>query len=157
MHRSPTSLAEPARGKISDALLASLHDGLDLQNQLKVAHWTVRGPHFKSIHELFDEIATSTTAANDAVAERVATLGGIAFATSKRIASASRLPELPEVQRDLELVKLIEQRLRVHLDGLRAARSVADGAGDVDTSDLLTGQIDAYEKHDWMLIATLGE
>ena len=157
MHRSPTALAEGARSEISNALLASLHDGLDLQNQLKVAHWTVRGPHFKSVHELFDTIAATTTTANDDVAERVATLGGIAYATARNVAKASRLPDLPQVQKDLELVKLIEQRLQKHLEGLRSARKVADGAGDIDTSDLITGQLDVYEKHAWMLIATLGE
>ena len=38
----------------------------------------------------------------------------------------------------------------------RAAREVAKGAEDEDTSDLLTGMIEQFEKHAWFLHATLG-
>jgi hypothetical protein len=34
-----------------------LADAIDLQLQLKQAHWSVKGPHFIGLHELFDKIA----------------------------------------------------------------------------------------------------
>jgi len=33
-----------------------LADAVDLQMQLKQAHWNVKGPHFIGLHELFDQI-----------------------------------------------------------------------------------------------------
>jgi DNA-binding ferritin-like protein len=36
----------------------------------------------------------------------------------------------------------------------KAGRAVADRESDLDTSDLLTGVIEACEKHAWFLLAT---
>jgi len=33
-----------------------LADAVDLQTQIKQAHWNVKGPHFIGLHELFDQI-----------------------------------------------------------------------------------------------------
>src|SRR5437667_2201508 len=33
-----------------------LADAVDLQMQMKQAHWNVKGPHFIGLHELFDKV-----------------------------------------------------------------------------------------------------
>src|SRR5688572_27241470 len=121
MARSPTALNDDARQKLSDVLALSLADGLDLYSQTKVAHWNLHGPHFVALHGQFDALATTLQQHNDELAERVATLGARARGTARQVAKASRLEELPEaVTRDLELVRLLSQRLEAHLGGLRA-------------------------------------
>jgi starvation-inducible DNA-binding protein len=154
---TPSPLSPESRQKICDALRAVLVDGLDLYTQLKVAHWNIKGAHFAALHPLFDQFATDQAANNDAVAERVLTLGHLAVGTARQVAAGSRLPEYPQdTTRDLEHVRLLAERIGAHLDGLRGAREVAKRYDDEDTFDLLTGMVEQFEKHAWFLHATLG-
>jgi len=155
MYASPSSLSAEARRDVSAALNARLADGLDLHQQIKVAHWNVKGPLFPSLHPLFEQFAVSLAAFNDAVAERAVTLGGTAIGTVRQVASASTLPELPAgVVRGLDLVALLADRIDAYLGGLREARDLADGLGDGDTVDLLTQIVTEFEKNAWFLRAT---
>jgi starvation-inducible DNA-binding protein len=156
LFKSSSKLTVDARAKVSEALNASLADGLDLYSQIKVAHWNLKGPHFAALHPLFDTIASSALAYNDEVAERAVALGALAAGTVRTSASRSRLTQYPEdLTRDLEHVKQVADRIDGYLDGLRKARSVGESAGDADTVDLLTGMITEFEKHGWFLRATL--
>ncbi|MFY9345194.1 MAG: DNA starvation/stationary phase protection protein Dps [Planctomycetota bacterium] len=157
MHSSPSPLSPASRLQICEALRAVLTDGLDLYTQLKVAHWNIKGPHFAALHPLFDQFATDQAANNDAVAERVLTLGHLAVGTARHVAKASRLPDYPQqTTKDLEHVALLAERIGMFLDGVRTARAVAQKNGDEDTFDLLTGMVEQFEKHAWFLHATLG-
>jgi starvation-inducible DNA-binding protein len=155
-YRSPSRLPEAARAQIAEALAGVLADGLDLHSQLKVAHWNVKGPHFAAFHPLFEGFATALAGFNDEVAERAVTLGARVGGTTRQVAGVTRLTELPaEVVRDLELAALLADRFEGYLDGVRAARGVAEQAGDQDTQDLLTGIVEAFEKNGWFLRASL--
>jgi len=72
-----------------------LADIIDLQTQLKQAHWNVKGPHFIGLHELFDKIAEDVESYVDMIAERVVQMGGIAKGTARVTAARSRLQEYP--------------------------------------------------------------
>jgi starvation-inducible DNA-binding protein len=155
MYKSPSNLTAEARRTISADLNARLADGLDLQAQVKVAHWNVKGPLFPSLHPLFEQFATTLAGFNDAVAERAVTLGGSAVGTVRQVATASTLPELPGgVVKGLDLVVLLAERIDAYLSGLRRTRELADGLGDGDTVDLLTQIVTEFEKNAWFLRAT---
>jgi starvation-inducible DNA-binding protein len=155
MYKSPSNLTAEARRTISADLNARLADGLDLQAQVKVAHWNVKGPLFPSLHPLFEQFATTLAGFNDAVAERAVTLGGSAVGTVRQVATASSLPELPGgVVKGLDLVVLLAERIDAYLSGLRRTRELADGLGDGDTVDLLTQIVTEFEKNAWFLRAT---
>ncbi len=157
MHDSPNPLSPDARTAICEALLTVLIDGLDLQSQIKVAHWNIKGPHFVALHPLFDGFATDIAARNDEVAERVLTLGGLAVGTSRHVAKHSSLPEYPQdVTQDLEHVRLLTARIEAYLGTVRRSRDVADEHADQDTVDLLTEIVQVFEKHAWFLRATSG-
>ena len=83
MFKTPSRLNEEALVKITGALNATLADGLDLHGQIKVAHWNIKGPHFPSLHPLFETFAIALANFNDAIAERAVTLGGKAYGTSR--------------------------------------------------------------------------
>jgi len=154
---SPSSLPPKSRTAICAALLDMLTDGLDLHSQIKVAHWNIKGPQFAALHPLFDAFATDLSAQNDALAERVRTLGSLAVGTVRHVAKNSRLPDYPQdVTHDMEHVKLLAERIGTWLEGARGARQVALAHKDDDTVDLLTGTIQAFEKHAWFLHSTLG-
>ena len=156
MLTTPSPLPEAARATVIAALDQIVVDGVDLYTQIKVAHWNVRGPLFKQVHEQLDELAGHVAGHVDDLAERAVTLGGRASGTARQAAARSRLDELPaDARRDLELVRLVAERAEAWLRGLHAARAVADAHGDLDTDDLLTGVIRATEKDGWFLRATL--
>jgi starvation-inducible DNA-binding protein len=156
MHSSPNPLPTKDRSAVCKALLTVLTDGLDLYSQIKVAHWNIKGPHFTSLHPLFDTFATQLGDFNDAVAERVLTLGGLAVGTARHVASKSSLPDYPQdVTRDLEHVKLLIERIDAFLKQVRTGRELADEHDDQDTVDQLTEIVQVFEKHAWFLRATL--
>ena len=109
-----------------------------------------------AFHPLFEGLATALAGLHHEVAERAVTLGARVGGTTRQVAGVTRLTELPaEVVRDLELAALLADRFEGYLDGVRAARGVAEQAGDQDTQDLLTGIVEAFEKNGWFLRASL--
>lgn len=157
MYATPSRLPEPSRVRIAESLNAVLADGLDLQASLKVAHWNLKGPQFPALHPLFEEIAIGLATHNDTVAERAVTLGARAHGTVRHVAKVSRIPDYPqETSRDLEHARLLADRIEGYLDGVRAARAVAEKEGDTDTVDFLTNVATELEKHGWFLRASLG-
>src|SRR5581483_10971014 len=102
MYRSPSRLSESARKKIAAALEQPLIDGLDLHSQVKVAHWNIKGPHFATLHPLFETFAVALAGKNDEVAERAVTLGATVPGTTRQVSAKSKLSELPrDTVRDL--------------------------------------------------------
>ena len=156
MSKSPSHLPEDARMAVAAALNARLADGLDLHGQIKVAHWNVKGPHFSSLHPLFETFAVSLAAFNDAIAERAVTLGARAYGTTRHVAKVSTIPEYPqETTRGLDHVGLLADRFDAYVTGLHESRRVAEKAADTDTVDLLTGVVSEFEKNGWFLRASL--
>jgi len=156
MYRSPSRLPEGARVQVAESLSATLSDGLDLHSQIKVAHWNVKGPHFAAFHPLFEGFATALAGFNDDLAERAVTLGARVGGTARQVAKGSRLQELgADSVKDLDLAAQLADRFEQYLDGVRAARGVAEKAGDQDTQDLLTGVVEQFEKNGWFLRASL--
>ena len=156
MYRSPSTLKEDIRKKLSASLNARLGDGLDLHSQIKVAHWNVKGPLFAALHPLFETFAVSLANHNDAIAERAVTLGARAYGTVRHVARVSGLPEYDqETSRDLDHVRLLADRIEAYLKGLRETRDLGEAEDDQDSVDLMTGIITEFEKHAWFLRASL--
>jgi starvation-inducible DNA-binding protein len=156
LHASPSTLSELSRAAICQALNARLADGLDLQSQIKVAHWNIKGPQFAALHPLFETFAVSLANHNDTFAERAVTLGGHAYGTARHVAAKSHIPEYPqETRRDLDHVRLLTDRIEQFLVGLRESRQLAEKHADVDTVEVFTQVIIEFEKHAWFLRASL--
>src|SRR5262250_3759746 len=95
MYETENDLPKAARVEVIGLLNQRLADIIDLQTQLKQAHWNVKGPHFIGLHELFDKIAEEVESYVDMIAERIVQLGGVAEGTVRISASRSRLEEYP--------------------------------------------------------------
>src|SRR5260221_1449742 len=95
VYETENDLPKAARVVLIGILNQKLADIIDLQTQLKQAHWNVKGPHFIGLHELFDKIAEDVESYVDMIAERVVQLGGIAEGTERVAALPSRLEEYP--------------------------------------------------------------
>src|SRR5437870_570722 len=95
MYQTENDIPKSARAELNALINQRLADVIDLQLQLKQAHWNVKGPHFIGLHELFDKIAEEVASYVDMTAERIVQLGGIAPGTARESASHSRLEEYP--------------------------------------------------------------
>jgi len=116
-----------------------LADALDLGLQAKQAHWNVKGPHFLTLHELFDDTAEKIEEFSDLIAERAVQLGGIAEGTAQVIARESRLPVYAlDLYRGSDHVRALSNAIARFATSTRAAIDEADAAGDADTSDVFT-------------------
>ena len=89
------SLPEKVRIEIVALLQERLADSIDLMMQAKQAHWSVKGPNFIALHELFDKVYTDTGVYVDLIAERIVQLGGKVQGTIRVAAKKSSLPEYP--------------------------------------------------------------
>src|SRR6476646_2703460 len=85
MYETENDLPRNTRAELNEIINQRLADIIDLQMQLKQAHWNVKGPHFIGLHELFDRIAEEIESYTDIIAERIVQLGGVALGTVRVI------------------------------------------------------------------------
>jgi len=155
---SPTrnDLALETRAAIVGLLNQRLADTIDLYNQLKQAHWNVKGPHFIALHQLFDELAGHALPWADDLAERTVQLGGIAEGTTQVVAQRSTLAAYPVAMLDGgDHLARVAAALASYAAATRRAIDAADQAGDKDTADLLTGISRGADKDLWFVEAHL--
>lgn len=142
------------RRSVSALLNRRLADAIDLQMQLKQAHWNVKGPQFIGLHELFDKIAEEVETYVDEIAERAVQLGGIAQGTVRSVAARSRLEEYPPMIADgLAHVEAVAKALFTFGREARASIDEAIGLDDVDTADLFTEVSRGIDKWLWFVEA----
>ncbi|MFO1069930.1 MAG: DNA starvation/stationary phase protection protein Dps [Geminicoccaceae bacterium] len=154
MHRTKNDLSANIREKAIGLLNARLSDAIDLRAQVKQAHWTVRGPSFIGLHELFDEIATRVIGHVDEIAERVTALGGVPDGTVQNVAKTTTLPPYPtDISSGPDHVEALSTALAAFGKGVRAAIAEADEIGDADTADLFTAVSRAIDQDLWFVEA----
>src|ERR1700686_5411360 len=95
MYKTKIDIPEKIRRNIITILNDRLADAIDLQSQVKQAHWNVKGPNFIALHELFDKINEEVEDYVDDIAERAVQLGGVAEGTARMAAKRSSLSEYP--------------------------------------------------------------
>ncbi len=156
LHTTKIDIPEPDRAQLTTLLNETLADALDLQSQVKHAHWNVKGMNFIALHELFDSIASILVEQIDLVAERITALGGTARGTLRRAARDSRIGEYPDDIRDGKShVAALVDRLAVYAHNLRLGIETSETIGDPDTNDLYVEISRGIEKQLWFLEAHL--
>jgi starvation-inducible DNA-binding protein len=156
MHTTKNDLPEATRTKIVKLLNERLADSIDLQTQLKQAHWNVKGPNFIALHELFDKINEEVEDYVDDLAERVVQLGGTAIGTARAVAKQSVLAEYPlQIVTGHDHVEAVSTALAAFGKLARAGISQAAELNDADTSDLFTEISRGTDKWLWFVEAHL--
>jgi starvation-inducible DNA-binding protein len=157
-HLYPIRHDLPAEARLSlvGLLNTTLSTTLDLKTQVKQAHWNVKGMEFNQLHLLFDEMATEVEVFVDTVAERITSLGGIAFGTARVAAQDSILPEYPlQAISGVDHVTALADRYAICAKHLREAIAKTTELDDADTADLYTGMSREFDKRLWFLEAHL--
>ncbi len=146
------ALPESARARMIDMLNERLADFLDLERHAKQAHWNVKGPRFRQLHLLFDDVAALSVKWSDDIAERAVQLGGVAEGTLQVIEERTQLSPAPLSASDSdEWVRAVADALAACAN---AARNNIEDAEDVDdaiTADLLTGIVGEADKQLWFV------
>jgi starvation-inducible DNA-binding protein len=99
MYETENDISLQRRTQLNALMNQRLASAVDLQMQMKQAHWNVKGPSFIGLHELFDKVAEAVEGYVDQIAERIVQLGGVAEGTVRMAASRTRLTEYsPEIR-----------------------------------------------------------
>ncbi|MEZ6038609.1 MAG: DNA starvation/stationary phase protection protein [Planctomycetota bacterium] len=151
----PFDLPREAPPQVCESLNLWLTDLIALSLRLKQAHWNLRGPRFKSVHEQLDEILVDVRAAVDDVAERVVTIGGSADGRPATVVEQSSLHSFPPGR--LGVGQAVEQCCTDLAATIRRGRACQTTLARLDavSEDLAIGVLASLEKHHWMLHSQL--
>jgi starvation-inducible DNA-binding protein len=156
MFKTKNDLTEAIRVKVVELLNTRLADAIDLQTQIKQAHWNVKGPNFIALHELFDKINEDVEDYVDDIAERSVQLGGVAEGTARMVTKRSSLKEYPANTVDGRAhVEALSSALAAFGQSARKAINGANDLGDLDTADLFTRISRGIDKWLWFVEAHL--
>ena len=154
MYETENDISKDRRSELNALMNRRLADAVDLQMQMKQAHWNVKGPSFIGLHELFDKVARSVESYVDMIAERIVQLGGIAEGTVRVAASRTRLPEYPlEIAEGMAHVEGVARALSTFGQEARTTINKADELDDADTADLFTEISRGIDKWLWFVEA----
>jgi len=154
VYETENDMSKDVRAPVIDLLNERLADVIDLDTQIKQAHWNVKGPHFIGLHELFDDIAEAVEDYSDMIAERAVQLGGIAYGTVRVSAEKSNLEQYPlDIADGYNHVEAVARALSTFGRLARMAIDEADKLGDADTADLFTEVSRGIDKWLWFVEA----
>ncbi len=154
MYETENDISPERRSELNALMNQRLADAVDLQMQMKQAHWNVKGPHFIGLHELFDQIDEAVESYVDLIAERIVQLGGIAEGTVRVAAQRSRLEEYPLFIADGQAhVEAVSKALSTFGHEARETIAQADQLEDADTADIFTEISRGIDKWLWFVEA----
>ncbi len=150
-------LTDTDRATITALMNQQLANLTDLRTQAKQAHWSVMGTGFFMLHRLFDELAELAAHDIDDLAERIATLGGVAHGTVRAAAKSSQLPDLSADERSgPKLVIALIERFAAAANSARKGIDMCDAHHDRVSADLLSAIVSRLDKGTWLLESSLG-
>jgi starvation-inducible DNA-binding protein len=137
-------------------LQSRLSDTLDLEAQIKQAHWNVRGLNFFQLHQLFDAIHDEVEGFVDVLAERITALGGVADGRVQTTADATSLYQYSlETKGGEAHLRAVAAVLAQFGKSLRADIEKAAELPDADTADVFTELSRETDKQLWFVEAHL--
>jgi starvation-inducible DNA-binding protein len=142
-------------GEVITALQDRLNALNDLALTLKHVHWNVVGPNFIAVHTMLDPQVDAVRLMADAVAERIATLGGSPVGTPGALVAQRGWDDYSigraGTEAHLAALDLVYSGV---IEGHRAAIEQTEEADPV-TEDLLVDQAGQLEQFHWFVRAHL--
>ncbi len=114
-------------------------------------HWHVKGPQFKSLHELFERQYIELAEAVDQVAERILIKGHKAPATFKELDGLRTIQDGNSNASANDMVTTLAKDHETLVKDLNGAMTMAQEISDEGTVNLLANRIESHEKASWML------
>jgi starvation-inducible DNA-binding protein len=126
-----------------------------LYTKLHRFHWYVKGPHFFTLHEKFEELYEEAAGTIDELAERLLITGGKPISTLKEYIQFATIEETSEKLTAEEMVQTIVNDYSQIISELKTGKVAAEQENDEVTSDMFTELIEKLSKHNWMLTSFL--
>lgn len=140
---------------VTNELKKVLADSFALYLKTQNYHWNVQGPHFKSLHLLFEEQYTDLAAAIDEIAERIRALGEKAPGTWKAYEAVLSIKDGDENALAEDMVKELSEDQKIICKSIKKALEAAQKEDDEASIDMLSSRLHIHEKAGWMLSASL--
>ena len=118
-------------------------------------HWYVEGAQFYQLHVKFEELYDEMNELYDEFAERLLMIGGNPVSTLKSYLELTSLKEASGKEDALVMAKHILDDFKLLNKELKEVLEIAQSEGDEVTADLVIGTMTSFEKHIWMLSATV--
>lgn len=151
----PSGLTTEEANRINQLLQGRLTALIDLELTLKHIHWNVVGPTFIGVHQMIDPQVDAVRLMVDAIAERIATMGGMPIGTPGYVAE----------NRSWDDYSILRATTMEHLGALdvvysgvvKEHRNAVKELDDLDlvTQDMLIGQLEQLEEFQWFVRAHL--
>lgn len=119
-------------------------------------HWYIKGRHFFTLHEKFEELYNEASGYIDELAERILALGGKPVASLEAVLPLASIKEASGNEAEDEMVKTVIADFEMMMDELQEGIEVAEQANDDGTADMFIGIKQSLKKHVWMFKAYLG-
>ncbi|MBL4818483.1 MAG: DNA starvation/stationary phase protection protein [Deltaproteobacteria bacterium] len=148
-------IAAGTREKIAQDLSHLLADTFSLYLKTHYYHWNVTGPHFKTLHEMFEGQYNELWEAVDLIAERMRALGAEAPGSYNAYAQATHIKEAHKVPHADTMVQDLAEGHETIARNARKMFETVSKAHDEVTADMLTGRMTVHEKTAWMLRSLL--
>lgn len=136
---------------MTEGLAKLLADTYTLYLKTQNFHWNVTGPHFHSLHKMFEEEYIELAAAVDEIAERIRALGAIAPASFSDFLKLTSIKEETSTPEAAQMVKKLLSDHETVIDHLQSLMPVAENLNDEATLDLLITRTEIHQKTAWML------
>ncbi len=150
-----TSAKTSQASKIADELTHFLADTYILYLKTQNFHWNVKGPHFYSLHKMFEAQYLELATAIDEIAEQIRALGSYTPASFSQFTNLSSLKEATSA---ISAENMIQELLKDHETMVSHSTIIitkAQKAQDESTADILIQRQKAHEKTAWMLKSSL--
>lgn len=135
-------------------LEVALADTYALYLKTQNYHWHVKGPQFKSLHELFEVQYKELAEAVDLIAERIRIMGHKAPATFSEFIELKTIKDGNSSLSANEMLTELTHDNSVLVQDLNQAIKLAQEHNDEGTITLLSDRIAAHQKAHWMLGAS---
>ena len=142
--------------KITERLAKHVADFGVMYVKIHNYHWHVSGAEFKIAHEMTESYYEEVSDAYDKVAERLLQLGEVSPSSLKEYLALTGIKE--ETGHSfciIEVSKALKADFEYILKELHETQKLANDSGDCTTDGIVSGIIENFEKHVWMLSATL--
>lgn len=128
-----------------------LADTFILSLKTRHYHWNIMGPHFKSFHELFNEIYEKLDDMGDRIAERIRALGQFPQGNYKSFVKDTLIKEETNYLKEMEIVEQLVYDMEILVKRSYEMKEIALKNSDDVTGDLMIQHLGHLEKLLWML------
>jgi starvation-inducible DNA-binding protein len=137
------------------ALRRQVANAFLLYGNYKRYHWQAFGPHFRELHEFFDELANDVLASIDPLAERIRMIGPNPPAHPLEWAELASVSAETTLTTMRQMIEEADRNALLVISEMREAAAIADEHNDPGTVDVFSRFVQIHEKHEWWLRDTL--